>query len=589
MSHSTNGSREVPLRPGSSPVNPFRHRSYTIPWMGSRLLTVLVLAACATGTPRAQAPAATITIDLSAADLGGAPLTTLRAEDLALRIDNRPHPIDTLRFVPFERVEALLKAPYGTNQIAHGRTIVLAVDATRLQTSQMTSVKEGIHALLPALGARDRLGLLALASDGSAVDFTTRHDLVVAASAALKSGAPAISAGAEAEEAAALAAIVLLDRLCASIGTEPGPKTVVFMAPPFATSTDVRRALLALAETTGRHRVQLFIIDPVGTAANLGATAAGPAGGLAAMAALTGGLVVPSAIAALATTRYELQFTPTTDQRNNKPHRVMVVSQRQDARIAAPSSVFIGDDLASSEPMPSLTHMLRESRGYRDLPLRLVAYPVLDDDRTRPQLLILAESENPSRSLAWAEFALISPSGTIVAQWKAEGADAATRPMRTRALAPAGPYRLRMAASELSGRRGAVDYEFDAGFTPAGTFELGPLMFGGMNAADSAQFVPVLQPAANATAIMAYTEIYGALASADTLGVRFEMAHSLEGEPIASVAGSVRTSGDPTRRAALGTLDLSALPVGDHLVRAIITLNGAEVGRVTRTLRKVGG
>ena len=118
--------------------------------MGPRLLTVLALAAFATGTPRAQAPAATITIDLSAADLGGAPLTTLRAADLALRIDNRPHPIDTLRFVPYERVEALLKAPYGTNQIAQGRTIVLAVDATRLQTSQMTSVKEGIRALLPA-------------------------------------------------------------------------------------------------------------------------------------------------------------------------------------------------------------------------------------------------------------------------------------------------------------------------------------------------------------------------------------------------------------------------------------------------------
>ncbi len=556
--------------------------------MGPRLLTVLVLAACVTGTPRAQAPATAITIDLSAADLGGAPLTTLRAADLALRIDNRPHPIDALRFMPYERVEALLKAPYGTNQIAQGRTIVLAVDATRLQTSQMTPVKESIRALLPALGARDRLGLIALASDGSAVDFTTRHELVVAASAALKGGAPAVSAGAEAEEAAALASIALLDRLCTSIGTEPGPKTVVFIAPPFATSTNVRRAIQSLAETTGRHRVQLFVIDSGGTAADPGATAADPAGGLAALATVTGGVLVPSAAAALATTRYELQFTPTADQRNNKPHRVMVVSLRQDVRIAAPSSVFIGDTTAG-EPMPALTDMLRESRAYGDLPLRLVAYPVLDGDRTRPQLLILAESENPSRSLAWAEFALISPSGTIVAHWKAEGADAATRPMRTRALAPAGPYRLRMAASELSGRRGAVDYEFDAGFTPAGAFELGPLMFGGMNAADSAVFVPVLQPAANAAAIMAYAEIYGALAAADTLGVRFEVARSLEGEPVASVAGSVRTTGDSTRRAALGTLDLATLPVGDHLVRAIITLNGVEIGRVTRTLRKVGG
>ncbi len=550
--------------------------------MRPRLLTVLVLAAGLTGTPRAQAPISAIIIDLSATDLGGAPLTTLRAEDLVLRVDNRVHPIDTLRFMPYERVEALLPPPYGTNQIAPGRTIVVAVDATRLLPSQMTPVKEGIRALLPALGSRDRIGLVALASDGSALDFTTRHDLIVAAASALKSGAPAVSAGAAAEEAAAIASLGLLERLCTSLGTEPGRKTVILVAAPFATSTDVRRAIQTVAEATGRHRVQLFIVD---------AGTAGPesGGGLAALAAIAGGIMAPSVASAVATTHYELQFTPTADQRNDKPHRVMVVSLRPDARIAAPSSAFITDTAAVAEPMPTLTDMLRESRAYRELPLRLAAYPVLDTDRARAQLLILAESDNPSRPLAWAEFALIAPSGAIVARWKVQGAEAAARPVKTVAVAPAGPYRLRMAASELSGRRGAVDYEFDAEFTAAGAFALGPLMFGGMNAADNATFVPVLQSAANATGTMAYAEIYGALAATDTLGVRFEIARTLSGDPVATLTGSVRTTEDPTRRAALGSIDLAALPPGDHLVRAIITLNGVEVGRVTRTLRKVAG
>ena len=48
----------------------------------------------------------------------------------------------------------------------------------------------------------------------------------------------------------------------------------------------------------------------------------------------------------------------------------------------------------------------------------------------------------------------------------------------------------------------------------------------------------------------------------------------------------MRSTPDPERRAALGTLDLTTLAAGDYLVRAIVSRNGAEVGRVTQTLRR---
>src|SRR5688572_28307508 len=179
-------------------------------------------------------------------------------------------------------------------------------------------------------------------------------------------------------------------------------------------------------------------------------------------------------------------------------------------------------------------------------------------------------------ALAWAQFALIAPSGAVVAEWRAEGPDLATRPIMTAALAPPGPYRLRMAASELAGRRGAVDYEFDARLIPAGTLNLGPLMFGGL--ANQA-FIPILQPAADATAVMTYAEVYGRLAATDTLTSRFEIAATVEGSPLAGVDGSVRTTPSDDRRAALGTIDLSPLAPGDYSVRAIIMLNGKEIGR----------
>jgi hypothetical protein len=543
--------------------------------MRALLPAIVLLAAAITTGLRGQAPAGTVTMDVSAVDANGTPLRSLNAEDLRLRIDNRLHPIDALELVAYGGEAPTLPAPYATNQLARGRTIAMAVDVTRLPTTGAPAVKAQALSLIDALGDRDRVGLVALAMDGSTLDFTARHDLVRAAAERL-AGVPVVAQGTKAEETAAVTSLELLERLCNSLASEPGSKRVAFFASPFATSSDVRRALQSLGVATGRHRIQLFIVGP-------DAAAIAPDGGLAALAAATGGVLTTSASTAVTATHYELRFTPTPDHRDDKPHRVQLLSVRPGAKVTSPPSVVIAD-APETEALPALADMLRESRPYPDLPLRMAVYPVRDTGEDRLRLLALAEPEDVMRPLAWAEFALVTPSGAIVAQWKLDGADAAARPMVTVAVVPPGPYRLRMAASELSGRRGAVDYEFDARLTPAGTFELGPLMFGGM--ADQA-FVPLLQPAADAEATMAYTEIYGAAAESDALSVRFEVARTADGEPLASAAGSVRTTADPARRAALGVVELAPLSPGDYLIRAIITLNDKEIGRVTRTLRKV--
>lgn len=550
-------------------------------------LPVLTLALIVLGTGtgpaqslRGQAPAATHIIDVSVTNAAGAPLETLRAEDLTLRIDGRVRPILDLRLIRHTEDPVLLPAAFATNQITPGRTMAVAIDITRLQQVHTAAVKDGISTLLAGLGARDRVAMVALATDGYATDYTNRHELIRAAAARLSGVAPATQEAKAAEEAA-VASLALLERLCASLALEPGHKTLIFVAPPIGSASSIRRALQAVGAVTARQRIQLVVIDPSGGA---------PSSGLAALAAVTGGIVLPMADAFAAITdrsvvRYELRFTLTDDERNEreeKTHRVQVASLRNEAVVAAPPAFVVPKGGSTSEALVSLTDMLRQARVWRDLPLRLAVFPVLDTERDRLRLLVLGETEDAT-TLAWAEFALIAPSGGIVAQWKAEGTDVAIRPLMTAALAPPGPYRLRMAASELSGRRGTVDYEFDARLTPAGALAIGPLMFGGL-AKDA--FQPLLLPAPDAEAVMAYAEVYGVPAATDTLATRFEVAPTADGQAIASVAGSVRTTPSPDRRAALGTLDLTPLSPGDYVVRAIITLNGAEIGRVTRTLRK---
>jgi hypothetical protein len=426
------------------------------------------------------------------------------------------------------------------------------------------------------------VALVALALDGFALDFTTRHDRVRAVATTMR-GRTIEAATPREAEVAATASLEMLQRLLTGLAAEPGLKTVVFVSAPFASSSRIRKAIQGVAGAAARQRVQVLVVDAGG--------AATPTPGLAALAAAAGGVLLPAgdaasslaAAAARSATRYEVTFAPSSNLQNDKAHRVQVASLRAGVRVTAPASIVIPKADGVPEGMVALTDMLAHRHEYRDLPLRLAVYPVQDVDRDRLRLLILGETEDASRTLAWAEFALIASSGAMVSRWKVESAEAAVRPLMTAALAPEGAYRLRMAASELSGRRGTVDVEFDARLTAAGAFALGPVMFGAMSA-DA--FVPQLQPPAGATAIMAYAEIYGQPGQADTWAATLEVARTPDGPAISTTTASVRSTPDPRRRATLGTLDLTTLAAGDYLVRVIVSRNSAEIGRVTRTLRK---
>jgi VWFA-related protein len=551
------------------------------------LAALLLVFAIGTHGPdplRGQAAPATGIIDIIVTDGAGAPVSTLQSQDLMLRIDGRVQPIVDLRLIKQDGGVSALPAPYASNQSAAGRTIAIAADVTRFETGETAKVREAVGAIVETLSPRDRIGIVALASDGLAADYTTRRDVVRAATDRLSGVAPPLR-DAKALETAAVASLAMLERFCTTLTLDSGHKTLVFIAPPFAPTSATRKAVQSVAAVTAAQRIQFVIVDPRGggdTASN----------GLSLLASATGGTLLAAPadlstrlgnIAGRSATRYEVRFTLTDEQRDDKIHRLQVVSLRKDAVVTAPTQLHISRTGTVVDALAALADMLRQPRQWNSLPLRLAVFPVLDVERDRLRLLVLGEAEEPMTALAWAEFALIAPSGSVVAMWKAETADLATRPIMTAVLAPPGAYRLRMAASELTGRRGTVDYEFDARLTPAGALTLGPLMFGGIS---NQAFLPFLQFPADAKAVMGYAEIYGAVGAGDKLTSSFEVAATIDGPSIATYEGTIRTTPDEVRRAALGTIDLTPLAPGDYLVRAIVSINGKEIGRVTRTLRK---
>ena len=99
-------------------------------------------------------------------------------------------------------------------------------------------------------------------------------------------------------------------------------------------------------------------------------------------------------------------------------------------------------------------------------------------------------------------------------------------------------------------------------------------------------FRPRLQ-FSNEAAAIGYFEIYGTPPRSAELTVRIEIADSQEGAPLVSSVARLQNTDDPAHRLAFAALPLATIAPGDHLVRAIVIIDGQPAGRIYRTLRKV--
>ena len=71
------------------------------------------------------------------------------------------------------------------------------------------------------------------------------------------------------------------------------------------------------------------------------------------------------------------------------------------------------------------------------------------------------------------------------------------------------------------------------------------------------------------------------------LTIGLEVARTTDGPAILTAPLAVERVGE-NHYAATGALAIGALPPGDYSVRAVVGLDGKEIARVTRTLRKAG-
>jgi hypothetical protein len=222
--------------------------------------------------------------------------------------------------------------------------------------------------------------------------------------------------------------------------------------------------------------------------------------------------------------------------------------------------------------------MLRVTDAFGALAIRTAGYVSRNAPDGTAKVVFLAEPVDPSVRFASAAAALVAADGRLVAQWSAD--DPTVSPLMGAMQAPPGTYRLRVAATDASGRGGTADYEVVASLTEAGPLRLSSVVLG---LSREGGFFPRLQFGAEPVALGSL-EIYGGSPGA-RVSATLEVAATMNGPALVTVPLAIAPGGGD-RYIATGAIPIGALPPGDYVVRAIVGIEGQPAGRVVRTLRK---
>jgi VWFA-related protein len=566
-----------------------------------------------------------VSLDFSVIGADGRAVSDLALDEVTLKLNGKPRAIKSFQYVnvgggaaeaslsaPFRE----LPAPFASNYVGDaGRTIVLVVENESLRPSIARHTMDAAAKFVESLGPRDRIALITMPRGGLQIDLTRDHARV----RELLAGISGQGSQRDTESAKSCRTRETLTALASLLDGLAGfdlPKTIVFISGGILTAR--RDAPLSgppgPCEIRGVHyddvgkaavaaKANFFVIKSddlvIDSAANAFADPAASRfrssdeelAGLESLAGVTSGLLLrmkPSDHSAFSrvvreTSGYYLvAFDPDPSERNGLSHRIDLEVSRPNVSIrvrprAIVPKAFSRTSASSQTPQA----MLRDGRVYRELPLRTAAFASVYPGDSKLKIVALAEPIDRTVSITSAAFALIGTGGRVVAQWTANERELSRSPVVSAGLAPPGEYRLRVAAVDSLGRRGAADYDFDASLNQAGELKLSTLVLG----VSRGGFVPRLQFGGEPTA-MGYFELYGPAEQAAAVAVALELASTPEGDAIVRVPAAITPTSDPQLRRASGVVPLQLMPAGDYIVRGIVTLDGKPIGQVARTLRK---
>ena len=277
-------------------------------------------------------------------------------------------------------------------------------------------------------------------------------------------------------------------------------------------------------------------------------------------------------------TYYTATFEPDPSEHAGQTLRIDLKSTREKVKVRARPAVDIPKVNLAKNTSPQ--NMLRTAAEFRDLPLRAVAYPaptVGSDEVT----IVTAFESIDGTAITSASVGLFDEKNTLKKQWTAKPDELAKRPTQAAVTAPAGTYRVRVAALDGSGRPGTADYDLQAQVPRADPLKLSALVLGTQGPGG---FAPRLDFKGESVAI-GMVQIYGVPKGA-TVKMDLDVSPTADGVALATADTTVMPARADDQRIAFGGFSIDSLQPGDYLMRAVVSLDGKPVGKVVRTLRK---
>src|SRR5688572_9110664 len=522
--------------------------------------------------PRAQSapPSASVAVDFFA--LGGdGPVFDLRADELTLKVDGRARPVRSLRYIGFPASDPAgtlvdprpaLDPPYGTNLAEDvGRWIAIVVDDESIRPGAEKHVVNGAVRFVNALGPRDQVSYVTMPHGGTEVPFTDDREKIVST---LRRFIGRGSRETTEQDRSCRSRLVLngMRDLLRSMAPLEGPKLVVVLssgllnprrdaaanAPPgpceirmddfqeVRNAAALARAYVSVAQPDDLHieSAKNAFADP--TLSRFSAADKDRAG-LESLAGAAAGdfyrIVGPDdpslpRIARETAGYYVATFDPDERERNGFAHRVELNVARAGVRLRTRPEVVIprpGPFRSSADARA----MLRDSALHRALPLRVVAYTSAGGG-DKVKVMAVVEPVERGVRLQSAVFGLFDDRDQLAAQWTANSRELENLPLVTAGEARPGPYRLRVAAIDTTGRRGSAEYGVLVRLQDADPVTLSSMAIG---TSGDGGFMPKLLFGTDQAAVV-FFEIYGRVPQPGAVTVRIEVAEGPDDRALGS-------------------------------------------------------
>jgi hypothetical protein len=542
-------------------------------------------------------------IDLSVIGEDGRPITDLKATEVTLKVGGRPRDVTFFQLLQVDDAKsapsgAALPPPFATNAVSGttARDVLVILDEESIAPTRLSRAQEAIRDFVGRLGSLDRVTLLSPRQGGRRITLAEdRSDI----REVLGQFTAAVSNDPQHLPCRTITTLQMLQSLFTGYSARSTP-VVAFVSGGIAAPPEGGRGFVAMG--SGRCQLTLkhfhdaraparalngaFYVVYAPELTEAATPSASASSGLDTLAGLIGAEFLTrttaeglTRVARETSARYVLGFEPHPDDRPGARQPVELAVARERVKLRFRTEVVTVEGSGSRRASPE--DMLRTGDTYTALPLHAAAFPSRHPDG-KIRLVVVFEPAESGVKLKTAAVGLYDAKHRLT-RWTADAADLARSPVLAGIIVPAGTYRMRVAAVDAAGRPGTVDAQIIADLVDAAPVKLSGMALGVSDA--SGGFSPRLQFAGSDAGAFAYLEIYGVPKGA-AVSVVQEVAPAVDGPALASYPVDLAPGATDDSRIAYAGFAIDALPPGDVVVRALVSLDGKQIARLVRTLRK---